>query len=146
MTGQRHDLGATFVRLSRAVVAAEQPVLDELGVEMWDYVVLSALQDGPAHSQARLAAATGRDTTRLIPILDRLEARGLLRRTPDPADRRNRIVELTDSGSELAATCQAAIRQLEARLLAGLPGDERAAFITTLERLAELIAAQRGAH
>jgi len=140
MTGQRHDLGATFVRLGRALVAAEQPVLDELGIEMWDYVVLVALRPGPAHTQARLAAATGRDTTRLIPILDRLEGRGLLRRTPDPADRRNRIVELTGAGTELVTTCQAAIRRLEARLLADLSEDERHGFIAQLERVADLIA------
>ncbi|HEX4252240.1 MAG TPA: MarR family transcriptional regulator [Pseudonocardia sp.] len=143
MTGQRHDLGATFVRLARALVAAEQPVLDELGIEMWDYVVLVALRHGPVHTQARLAAATGRDTTRLIPILDRLEARGLLRRTPDPADRRNRIVRLTDAGTALVTDCQAGIRRMEARLLAGLQDDERAAFITQLERVADLIAGPR---
>ncbi|HWN32714.1 MAG TPA: MarR family transcriptional regulator [Pseudonocardia sp.] len=143
MTGQRHDLGATFVRLGRAMVAAEQPVLDELGIEMWDYVVLVALRDGPVHTQARLAAATGRDTTRLIPILDRLEGRGLLYRTPDPADRRNRIVELTAEGAELVTAGQAAIRRMEARLLAGLPEDERAGFISTLERVADLIAGPR---
>ena len=143
MTGQRHDLGATFVRLGRAMVAAEQPVLDELGIEMWDYVVLVALRDGPVHTQARLATATGRDTTRLIPILDRLEGRGLLCRTPDPADRRNRIVELTAEGAELVTAGQAAIRRMEARLLAGLPEDERAGFISTLERVADLIAGPR---
>ncbi|HEX4251559.1 MAG TPA: winged helix DNA-binding protein, partial [Pseudonocardia sp.] len=83
------------------------------------------------------------DTTRLIPILDRLEARGLLRRTPDPADRRNRIVRLTDAGTQLVTDSQAAIRQMEARLLADLPDDERAAFITQLERVADLITGPR---
>lgn len=143
MTGQRHDLGATLLRLLRAVVAAEQPVLAELGVEMWDYVVLVALREGPVHSQARLAAATGRDSTRLIPILDRLEQRSLLRRTPDPADRRNRVVELTDSGTELVDVCQRAIREMEARLLAGLPERERAGFIAQLERVADLLLGPR---
>ncbi|MDT7625136.1 MAG: hypothetical protein QOF99_6037 [Pseudonocardiales bacterium] len=144
MTGQRHDLGATFVRLGQAMVAAELPVLAELGVQMWDYVVLVALRDGPVQSQARLAAHTGRDTTRLIPILDRLESRDLLRRIPDPADRRNRIVQLTDAGTELVTACQSAIRRLEARLLADLPEAERAAFIDTLERVADLVAGRRG--
>lgn len=143
MTGQRDDLGATLVRLARAVVAAEQPVLAELGVEMWDYVVLVALREGPVHSQARLAAATGRDTTRLIPILDRLEQGALLRRTPDPADRRNRIVELTETGTQLVDTCRRAIREMEARLLAELADQERAGFIAELERVADLLLGPR---
>ncbi|HEY2204264.1 MAG TPA: MarR family winged helix-turn-helix transcriptional regulator [Pseudonocardia sp.] len=145
MTGQRHDLGATLVRLGRAVVAAEEPVLAELGVPMWDYVVLVALRDGPVASQAQLAASVGRDTTRLIPILDRLAERDLLRRRPDPADRRNRIVELTDDGVRLTRRCQEAIRRMEERLLAELPPDDRAEFIRRLERVAELIVGGPGA-
>src|ERR687896_2419441 len=76
---QRHDLGAAFAWLTRAMIKAEEPVLRAHDVEMWDYVVLATLARGPASTQSELAAASGRDKTRLIPILDRLEARGLLR-------------------------------------------------------------------
>jgi DNA-binding MarR family transcriptional regulator len=140
MASQRHDLGASFARLAKAMIAAERPVLAEFGLEMWDYVVLVALRAGPARNQAGLAAATGRDTTRLIPILDRLEGAGLLRRTPDPADRRNRIVKLTEAGAARVEECQAAIRRMEGRLLAELPDAERVNFIATLERVADLVA------
>lgn len=139
MDEQRHDLGAMFVRLGQAMVEAELPVLAGLGIEMWDYVVLAALRDGPAQSQARLAVATGRDKTRLIPILDRLEGRGLLRRDPDQADRRNRIVELAGPGRELVAECQSAIRRMERELLAELPEADRLSFVTQLERVSALL-------
>src|SRR2546423_4063485 len=112
--GQRHDLGAAFAWLARAMIKAEEPVLRAHDVEMWDYVVLATLGRGPASTQSELAAASGRDKTRLIPILDRLEARGLLRRTPDPADRRNRVVALTATGRELLSSCRTAIRAMEA--------------------------------
>jgi DNA-binding MarR family transcriptional regulator len=143
VTSQRYDLGATFHRLSQALIAAEEPVLAGMGVEMWDYIVLVALRDRPARSQAALAARAGRDTTRLIPILDRLEQRDLLRRTPDPADRRIRVVELTDAGTRLVTDCQDAIRAMERDLLADLPDAERAAFIATLERTADLVLGPR---
>jgi DNA-binding MarR family transcriptional regulator len=103
-------------------------------VQMWDYAVLGALES--AQTQTQLAAAVGRDKTRLIPILDRLEGRDLLRRAPDPADRRNRVVALTDEGRTVLQSCRAAIRELEARLLADFGPDERIAFVSTLERLA----------
>lgn len=137
MAGRRHDLGAAFAWLTRAMVDAEEPVLRAHGVQMWDYVVLSALEDGPSPTQAELAASVRRDKTRLIPILDRLEARELLRRTPDPADRRNRVVAMTDTGRELLASCRAEIRRLEAELLAGIEPAERAVFVDVLERLAD---------
>lgn len=139
MDGQRHDLGAAFAWLARAMIKAEEPILRAHDVEMWDYAVLATLEGGPAPTQSELAAATGRDKTRLIPILDRLEARGLLRRTPDPADRRNRIVALTTAGRDLVASCRAGIRAMEAELLADLEPDERATFVAVLDRLADAV-------
>lgn len=139
MDGQRHDLGAAFFWLARAMIEAEEPILRARDVEMWDYAVLVALERGPASTQSELAAASGRDKTRLIPILDRLEARGHLRRTPDPADRRNRIVALTPSGRELVASCRDGIRAMEAEFLAGLEPGERATFVAVLDRLADAV-------
>ncbi|HEX2187646.1 MAG TPA: MarR family transcriptional regulator [Longimicrobiaceae bacterium] len=65
-------------------------------------------------------------------LVDRLEADGLVRRVPDPGDRRSVLATLTEEGRrsyEAGARAQAAA---EAELLAGLdPGDR--------ERLAELL-------
>ena len=130
------DLGALLYALTRAVMAAEEPVLRAQGVEMWDYVVLARLADGAAPTQATLATAVGRDKTRLIPLLDRLEARGLLRRTPDPDDRRNRIVALTQDGRALFERCRDGIRAMEDDLLAGLAPDELARLRELLGRAA----------
>ena len=139
MEGQRHDLGAAFGALTRAMIDAEAPVLESHDVEMWDYAVLSALDGGPAPTQAGLAASVRRDKTRLIPILDRLEARGLVRRTPDPADRRNRIVTLTDAGRELVHSCRDDIRAVEAEILADVDPGERAVFVSVLDRLVDAV-------
>jgi DNA-binding MarR family transcriptional regulator len=136
---RRHDLGAAFFWLARALIKAEEPLLRAHDVEMWDYAVLATLERGPAPTQSELAAASGRDKTRLIPILDRLEARGLVRRTPDPADRRNRVVALTAEGRELVGSCRAAIREMEAEFLADLDPGERATFVAVLERLADVV-------
>ncbi|MEU4802871.1 MarR family transcriptional regulator [Actinosynnema sp. NPDC023587] len=137
MTGQRHDLGASFARLTRAMIDAETPVLDAHGVDMWEYVVLGALESGAAPTQVELAAAVRRDKTRLIPILDRLEARGLLSRTPDPADRRNRVVALTDDGRAVLAACRHDVRAVEADFLASVPAAKRRVFVEVLDELAE---------
>ncbi len=93
--------------------------------------------DGPAQTQAHLAAAVGRDRTRLIPILDRLQTRGLLHRTPDPADRRNNVVRLSAAGRELLDTCRADIRALEDQELAHLDGPARESFRATLDQLVQ---------
>ena len=90
---------------------------------------------GAALTQAQLAEAVGRDKTRLITTLDGLEARGLLRRTPDPADRRNKIVALTQEGRELRAAVSTDIRRAEQALLQPLTPADR----TTFRRLLRLL-------
>ncbi len=129
------ELAAAFDRLTRRAVAIELPVLAAHDLTMWEYVVLSGLVDGPAQKQARLAEAVGRDKTRLIPILDALEARGLLARAPDPDDRRNKIVTLTDPGRSLRAAVSSAIRVAEEEVLRPLDTAERRTFRALLGRL-----------
>lgn len=123
------------MRLARLMAELEMPILEKHGISMWEYVVLGELVGENAPTQAVLAERSGRDQTRLIRHLDRLETAGLLTRHPDPTDRRHRIVEMTAEGRKLFRSCRRAIRRMEARLLAELPGDGDV-FRTQLDQLA----------
>ncbi|MFI5893555.1 MarR family winged helix-turn-helix transcriptional regulator [Actinoplanes sp. NPDC051513] len=130
---ERADLGAMVMRLGRRLLAMEQPILEHHGVSMWAYVVLTGLRDGPARAQATLAAAIGADKTRLIPILDDLQKRGLIERDPDPVDRRVRLLQLTAEGRRLQKAVQGDIRKAEETILAET--DDPEAFIAALRAL-----------
>jgi DNA-binding MarR family transcriptional regulator len=125
-----------FTRVSRRLIAAERPLLAKHGLSMWGYIVLSQLARGPAPTQLALASAIGHDKTRLIAVLDALEREGLITREPDPADRRAKLVRITDAGSERHAAVVARIRAMEDELLAALPAAQREAFLAALGRLA----------
>lgn len=135
MDSEQRDLGDLLYRLSRAVLARETAVLAAFHVEMWDYAVLCQLKRGPAPTQSQLATSVGRDATRLIAILDRLETRGLARRDPDPRDRRNRIVTLTDPGRAVLAECRDAVRGMERNLLADIEPVDHRALLATLQQV-----------
>lgn len=120
------------------MVAAELPVLRGHGVSMWGYAVLSALDEGPVRTQAALAQAIGADKTRIIGVLDELQAGGLLERRADPVDRRVRLVSITERGRELCGRVRAEIQANEERVLGRVPAEDRAAFMRTLDWLAGL--------
>nr|WP_281386988.1 MarR family transcriptional regulator [Jiangella mangrovi] len=110
---------------------------------MWGYSVLSTLRSlGPMRTQAALAEAIGADKTRIIGTLDELQEAGLLSRTPDPDDRRVRLLSLTDRGQRVERAIRAGIREREERLLATLPAADRRGFVRALEALSSLPAAE----
>jgi len=134
----RPDLAAMMVPLGRALSAGELPILAVHKLTMWAYIVLMALDDQPARTQAALAVAIGADKTRIIPVLDDLQKRGFIDRRPDPADRRGRLLSLTPSGHGMFRAAQTAIRGYEQRVLEHLPTADRAPFLRALSTLAAL--------
>ena len=133
---EREELGSLFGRITRRLMAAEGPLLDDHGLSMWGYSVLSQLARQPGVNQLTLATAIGYDKSRLITLLDELEREGLIDREPDPADRRNRLVQLTAAGEARHAAVQADIRAMEDDLLGELSAAERRSLISMLARLA----------
>lgn len=139
---ERPELAAQFYRLSRALIAAEEPLLAARGIGMWEYVVLLALGSAGAPTQLELSRITGRDKTRLIGNLDALEVAGLVVRTPDPADRRARQVRITVAGRRVTSSCRSAIRRLDDDLMAGIPPADAEVFrrvLATLVTAAEVV-------
>jgi DNA-binding MarR family transcriptional regulator len=67
--------------------------------------------------------------------LDGLEEMGLVERLPDPADRRGRLVGLTDKGRELVDNAVVDHLENEQRLLSGLDAVERERLAALLRKL-----------
>jgi DNA-binding MarR family transcriptional regulator len=132
---QRPDLAAMLAPLLRALIAAEEPVLEAHGLTMWGYVVLLALDRSSMRTQAALAAAIGADKTRIIRTLDDLQDDGYIERRPDPDDRRVRLLAITQAGRRVKDTVQSEIQRGEERWLGELSAGERRIFLRTLERL-----------
>jgi DNA-binding MarR family transcriptional regulator len=128
----REDLGAQFARITRRLIALEQPLLDEHGLTMWEYAVLLRLRAAPAQTQLELAQAVNYDKTRLIALLDGLEQRGLVAREAAAGDRRARTVKLTRTGRTTVTATQRDIHQMEDRLLMA---DARSALQRLLDEL-----------
>jgi DNA-binding MarR family transcriptional regulator len=134
---EREDLAAMLAAVTRHLGEAEEPLLAAAGVTMWEYIVLSRLTRGPVPNQLTLAREVRHDKTRLIRLLDGLEARGLAERSPDPDDRRSHTVSITDAGRRLQGKAQKAIRRMEDERLGALTATERRALLSALPKLAD---------
>lgn len=92
---------------------------------------------------SELAAALDIDPSNATVLVDRLEAEGLVRRRPDPRDRRTRLVEATRRGRAMARKAEAILRTPPPALR-----DVDAAELETLARIlndvAERVAPRKG--
>ncbi len=68
-------------------------------------------------------------------MLDKLEAEGLVTRTPDPSDRRNKRVEMTKLGFSELKRLDKLVAEAQNILLAPLTQDERAEFLRLMKSL-----------
>jgi DNA-binding MarR family transcriptional regulator len=131
----RHDLHWLAAQLKYGLSTIETEIVRRHGMSLWGYTVLVEVVSGPARSQLALAAAVPVDKTKLVALLDELESAELVRRRPDPRDRRARLVEPTEAGRATHAAAGAEIRAVEDALLADLDAAQREEFLRTLRRV-----------
>ena len=115
-------------RLARHLDRERRAAFAEHGLEVYEFDVLSALRRAgppyeltPGELVRQTLVGSGTTTNRL----DRLEARGLIDRRPDPGDGRARRVSLTDRGRDRVDAAVADLLERERRLLGGLSGRDR---------------------
>ncbi|WP_241741125.1 MarR family transcriptional regulator [Streptomyces sp. L2] len=98
------------------------------------YPVLSALaRTGPC-SAAELAPEVGLDRSGVTRRATRLEAAGLIRRQPDPADRRASLLVLTEQGERVVGELRERLAGHIVRSLASWTPEEAEAFARQLRR------------
>ncbi len=135
---------ALFGRLTRADTLANAAIAATLrphGLSRGEFDVLATLyRGGEELSAGALAGALLLSPAATTNRLDRLQAAGLLTRSPDPADGRSVRVGLTNAGRELLERSVEDHLQGLGTLLHGLSDDERERLSDLLARLLESIA------
>jgi DNA-binding MarR family transcriptional regulator len=115
-------------RLARHLDIARRGAFAEHGLESWEFDVLSALRrQGPPFqlTPGALLRATLVTSGTMTNRIDRLAAADLVRREPDPRDKRGVLVTLTDQGRARVDAALAGLLRRERALLAGLDTGER---------------------
>jgi DNA-binding MarR family transcriptional regulator len=108
--------------------------------------ILRLLRVSPGQSQQALAERLGVVPSRLVPLVDDLEARGLVRRERSTTDRRVNAIELTSAGKDVLATVRSVAEAHEASLLCAIDETEKATLTALLQRIATQQGLTPGVH
>ena len=86
--------------LNRLPAALDAQLRRDTGISHFEYQVLALLSEAPGRTlrMSELAMWAGSSLPRLSQVIARLEQRGWVRRTPDPADGRYTLATLTGQG------------------------------------------------
>ena len=99
--------------------------------------LLRLVASRPGQSQQKLAKQLGTPATRLVPLVDGLEKRGLIERRRNAEDRRLYALELSPAGRELMGRVAQTAASHDRTLTAVLTDDERATLHTLLTKIAD---------
>lgn len=127
-----------IVRLATLLEHAYGQALAPVGIDLGAYSVLVALRRAGAPYQLtpteltrhRLMTSGG-----MTALIDRLERRGLVSRSPNPTDRRGSLIRLTDEGRAVIDQAMQLHEQAEHRQLEALDDGERDQLTNLLRKL-----------
>lgn len=130
------DLSFLLDRTSHVLRTRMAAALAEIGLTARMHCVLvHALEE--ERTQAQLAVIGDMDKTTMVVTVDALERAGLAERRPSAADRRARIIAVTDKGREVAERSQRIVDGVHRAALGSLPAEDREVLVRALRNLTE---------
>jgi DNA-binding MarR family transcriptional regulator len=135
--GAEDSVGYLMRRVVTGIAHGVDRRLESVGLTNAQWVPLLRLHLGLATTVAELARGCQVDAGAMTRMLDRLEAKGLVRRMRSTADRRVVNIELTTEGMRAARQIPAVLCEVQNAHLAGVTRAEWQALKATLRRMLE---------
>ncbi len=124
-------IGQVYRTFARLVDAP----LRQLGFAIGQLPVLVTLKISGASSQAELARMAQVEQSSMAQLLNRMERDGLVKRVPDPADGRSRLISLTARASRQMPKGKLVMDEVCETALAGFTSEERTQLLRLLSRI-----------
>ncbi len=135
---QPMEVLSRVTRLGHHLDRARRQAFTEHAIESWEFDVLAALRRAGTPyelSPGRLLKETLVTSGTMTNRVDRLAARGLVERLPDPSDRRGVLVRLTAEGRTTVDGALEGLLRRERDLLTGLDADQQRVLAGLLREL-----------
>ena len=134
-------IGLRLAQAARTVERAFDEALSEAGGTLPVWLILLNLKIRKPANQRELAEAVGVREATLTHHLNAMDARGLVTRTRDAANRRVQLVALTEAGEAAFLRLRGTAIAFDAKLRAGLSDANLATLSTLLGQLADNVSA-----
>ena len=129
----RDRFGFLLKHARERLSAISGPALIPTGINGRELAVLTVLVQGEPPSQLEAAQRLGIDRSTMVTLIDELEAKGLVERSPHGADRRKNVVALTNRGRKTMAAATDIVDAAEREFLAPLSSQDAKRFREMLQ-------------
>jgi DNA-binding MarR family transcriptional regulator len=133
----KHGIIRLVNRVRIELIDALDRELAQFDITAAQLIVLASVANREADSPASLCKNISYDPGAMTRMIDRLEQKGLVRRNPNPDDRRATNLEITTAGRALYPQLLAAKETVQAQFLRGFTEQEVGALEQFLNRLLE---------
>jgi len=113
----------------------------DLTLTQWRAVAQLSITDGV--SQVELAGLCDTDPMTISGVVERLEAKGLVERQPDPKDNRAKIVLMTDKARAIVGEMKALADEVTTTAFEGINASERDTALRVLTEMSANLSKQR---
>lgn len=133
--------GVVGFHMRKATLRAQGTFATAAGKKLMtgQYSVMAIINENPGRTQSAIAEAAGLDRSSLVPILNKFETEGLILRAPVKGDKRAYAVRLTKKGEQELAKLEDNVREIEAKVIAGLGADDHLRLIDLLKRFHDIL-------
>jgi DNA-binding MarR family transcriptional regulator len=132
--------------LGYAVSKGFKEILEPFELHPREFAVLRAVSVEDGQTQQALGDRLQIPRSRMVSIVDELEARGFLERRPNPADRRVREIHVTETGRTVIEQAFAQALAYEQEVTEPLTAPERTQLFDLLDRVSAGLGVGAGAH
>ncbi|KZY47705.1 hypothetical protein A3731_29235 [Roseovarius sp. HI0049] len=127
--------GFMIRRLQQVAISLFHETLETAEITPVQYTILQILSQNRQLDQTAIAALAYLDASTTGDVLRRLEKRDLVCRTVKETDRRSRVVDITEDGTDLLTRLRGRITESQHYLLSPLTAQEQTDFLDYVTRI-----------
>lgn len=132
-------LGQEMRIYQTAVDLLDEAAAESMGINRTDARCIDVIEREGSITAGRLAELSGLTTGAVTAVVDRLEAKGLVRRTRDTDDRRRVLIEATDETLKRSTAIYGPLFEVGIRLMSRYSNEELRAMLDMLRRSREAV-------